>query len=373
MMNKIKCENTISIKDQIETKDYFYIIMDLCNYNLKEYIKMREKPISVEEIKYVLLQLNNAFKIMNNKKINHTDIKLNNILISQERLDKNIIKLSSFCSSKGISNSMSFIDISLTSAPEILLDEEDLSKSDLWSIGIIIYYMYFKEYPYKGKNEHILLNDIKSGKKLKSIDDKELDDLMNKLLKININERLSWEEYFNHNFFKQNNLDMPIFNFKCEEHFKDIKFYCQNCKLNICIYCLEKHNNHKIVSFYNIGLNDDERNKFETLFKYIENNINTLNQIKNNYQSFYNKIGTIKENVLIYKNDTKNNYKNYYIEALEKINEQLKYKFNINFINLEDNYIICEYDIKKDELNKPIQILNSYEESKKKYINRRLK
>ena len=148
MMNKIKCENTISIKDQIETKDYFYIIMDLCKYNLKEYIKMREKPISVEEIKYVLLQLNNTFKIMNNKKINHTDIKLNNILISQERLDKNIIKLSSFCSSKGISNSMSFIDISLTSAPEILLDEEDLSKSGLWSIGIIIYYMYFKEYPY---------------------------------------------------------------------------------------------------------------------------------------------------------------------------------------------------------------------------------
>ena len=32
-----------------------------------------------------------------------------------------------------------------------------------------------------------------------------------------------------------------------------------------------------------------------------------------------------------------------------------------------NNYIICEYDIKKDKINKPIQILNSYEEVKRKY------
>ena len=31
-----------------------------------------------------------------------------------------------------------------------------------------------------------------------------------------------------------------------------------------------------------------------------------------------------------------------------------------------NNYIICEYDIKKDKLNQSIQILNSYEEAKRK-------
>ena len=31
-----------------------------------------------------------------------------------------------------------------------------------------------------------------------------------------------------------------------------------------------------------------------------------------------------------------------------------------------NNYIICEYHIKKDEVNQPIQILNSYEEAKRK-------
>ena len=169
-MNNIKCENSVSIKDKIETKDFYYIIMDLCGYNLEEYIKMREKPISIEEIKHILLQLNNVFKIMYNKKIIHGDLKLSNILISHERLDKSIIKLSDFFSSKKNSNSRSVVDISLTISPEILNDKEDISKCDLWSLGIIIYYMYFQNYPYNGKNEFILLNDINSGKQLNKID-----------------------------------------------------------------------------------------------------------------------------------------------------------------------------------------------------------
>ena len=35
-------------------------------------------------------------------------------------------------------------------------------------------------------------------------------------------------------------------------------------------------------------------------------------------------------------------------------------------IKKTNNYIICEYNIKKDKLNQPIQILNSYEEAKRK-------
>jgi serine/threonine protein kinase len=53
----------------------------------------------------------------------------------------------------------------------------------------------------------MLFKDITSGKKLKSIDDKELNDLMNHLLQINTNKRISWDEYFNHSFFKSDNLD----------------------------------------------------------------------------------------------------------------------------------------------------------------------
>ena len=59
-------------------------------------------------------------------------------------------------------------------APQIYNDEENLSKIDLWSKGIITYYMHFREYPYNGKNEYLLFKNINSGKKLKSIDNEEL-------------------------------------------------------------------------------------------------------------------------------------------------------------------------------------------------------
>ena len=198
IMNKIKKENIVNIKEVIDSNKFIYVVMDLCECNLEEYIKRREKQISINEIKNVLIQINNILKLIPKEKKVHKNLNPNNILISLDSLDKTLIKLC--CFSNIINNTMN--RISLTISPEILNNDKDLSKSDLWSIGIIIYFMYFKEYPYIGKNELMLFKDINSGKKLKSIENKELNDLLNKLLKINIKERLSWNEYFNHSFFE---------------------------------------------------------------------------------------------------------------------------------------------------------------------------
>ena len=375
IMKKIQNENSIEFKEMLETNDYFYIVTEYCEYDLETYINQkRKKPFSVNEIREALIQINNTLKLMIKEQLNHRDLKPKNILISLGTLNKNIIKLSDYGSSKTISKTMSIAGTPLTMAPEILNDEKDLSKGDLWSIGIIIYYMYFNEYPYNGKNEHILFKDITSGKKLKNIDDKELNDLMNRLLQININERISWDEYFNHSFFKSDNLDnknlenLPFFNFKCKIHSQNFNFYCQNCQLNICESCLEKHNTHTIIPFNNIGLNNDEINKSEKLLKEIENNINLLNKIKSEIQSIFHKMKLVKENITIYENDSKNDYKKYYIEVLERINFQLQNKLNFSFLNLmEENNILCEYNITNDELNKSIQLLNSYENVKRNH------
>ena len=55
IMKKIKSENSVSVIEEIEVKDYYYIIMDLCISNLEEHIKMRKNPISIEEIRYILI------------------------------------------------------------------------------------------------------------------------------------------------------------------------------------------------------------------------------------------------------------------------------------------------------------------------------
>ena len=380
IMKKIKTENSVLINEVINNKEYLYIIMDLCEYDLENYIKRRKKPISINEIKEVLNQLNNVFKIMNDKKIIHRDLKPSNILISLDRLDKCLIKLSDYGSSKfnNLSNTITntLNGTPITMAPEILNGENYSFKSDIWSLGIIIYFMLNKKYPYNGKNEVTLLKDINSGKKLKLSNDDKLNDLINKMLKININERISWDEYFNHPFFNQDNIQ--LFKFNCDKHSKIINNYCKECKKNICDNCIEEHSTHKIIPFNKIGLNDNEIKRMENIFKDIDNKLNKFNKMKKDIEDLLIKMKLIKENKLIYENDIDNNYKEYYIKYLENINKILDNN-EIKIIDLTPpknqtfkNEIICIYDIKKDEddyLNNPIRILNCYEEAKKDHPN----
>ena len=125
IMEKMKNENSVNIKEVIESNDYYYIVMEYCEYNLEEYINQkRQTPLSINEIKEVLNQLNNTFKLMQKEKIIHRDLKLSNILICLDKLDKNIIKLLYYSYSKIMTiQSMSFAGTPLTMAHEFLRDE----------------------------------------------------------------------------------------------------------------------------------------------------------------------------------------------------------------------------------------------------------
>ena len=94
----------------------------------------------------------------------------------------------------------------LTMAPEVLNGEKYNYKCDLWSLGIIIYLLFFGKYPYKGDTEIAILRQIdNSGQKsLKHTDDEQLDNLIFSLLVRDPEKRLNWTEYFNHPFFIQN-------------------------------------------------------------------------------------------------------------------------------------------------------------------------
>ena len=91
-------------------------------------------------------------------------------------------------------------------APEVLEGGNCDNKCDLWSIGVIIYQLLFNEFPFKGSTEFELLRSIHSlGLScLKQSKDKNLNDLIFKLLTRQSKERISWEEYFNHPFFSKN-------------------------------------------------------------------------------------------------------------------------------------------------------------------------
>ena len=368
IMKKLKSENSISLIEIIETLDSYFIVSEYCYMTLEEYINKRNNPLSIEEIKELLLDLNNGLKEINDNNIIHKDLKPSNILLSinKSRIDKTCFKISDYGLSKLLDNndSISSNGTPVTMSPEVLKGQTNLisSKSDIWSLGIIIYYLYFKEYPYNGR-EYNIIKQIEEKKKLKSTNNKELDDLIQQMLNPNINKRISWNNYFQHSFFKNNSnnlnqLNLPLFNCKCNIHSKDYYAYCSKCKQNICEMCLNQHNQHNFILFSKIGLSQNEIKQFDNIMKEIDININKIIDIKNEINKFISDIKLINENYSIYENDNNNNYKYYSIECLNIINEKLKLKEIITLPKIEIKDNKKENDINKkriENINKEVK------------------
>ena len=118
----------------------------------------------MEEIKELLIDLNKGLKVMYENKIIHGNIKPSNILLSfnNNNVNKLCLKISDFglsnlykeykeiIISKSIKGKSEFI------SPECLKDEEINDKSDIWSLGILIYYLLFQKYPYNGTEYEII-------------------------------------------------------------------------------------------------------------------------------------------------------------------------------------------------------------------------
>ena len=131
---------------------------------------------------------------MKEKEIIHGNIKLSNILITLNQANQISFNLNIYDSIQFI-NKLDSMPITkqnpiLSKCPEILKGENISNKSDIWSLGIIIYYMLFNKFPYDDKTEYhenIILNQ----NKINNIEDNELKDLLIKMLKVDLNERIS--------------------------------------------------------------------------------------------------------------------------------------------------------------------------------------
>ena len=195
------------------------IIMEKCDNNLKEFIKQRGKGLNTKEIKEKFFELNELFKIIQEKKIIHRDLKLENFLIKYKNKEKTdyIIKLGDYGIGKfkrEFSNSIySGIKGTLeTVAPEVLLEKNSSYENivDIFSLGIILYQLANNlKHPYEENNFQLIIkynnNYEKDNLEIKfdeEIKDDDFKDLIKKMIKLNPKNRLSWDSYFKHQYFK---------------------------------------------------------------------------------------------------------------------------------------------------------------------------
>ena len=209
-LNELKSNNIINYIKTLNTEEYFYIIRDYYYGTLEEFVKVHNKQVSLKEIQMILKDLSNAFKLLNEKNLVHRDIKPSNILLSLNGKNgyKAIlsgIHLIKIYNEKDIS---SLRAIRYICPPEGLKGESINMKYDLWSVGILIYFMIKGKYPFNGSTDVLVLTQIEKGVNLDISSDNDLNDLLKKTLQKNVNQRISWNEFFNHPFLNKEILDI---------------------------------------------------------------------------------------------------------------------------------------------------------------------
>ena len=161
-----------------------------------------------------------ALEYIHNKNIIHRDIKPSNILLN----NNNIIKLSDFGVSKNISifkSTKTLIGTPLYLAPEILKVKEEKKpysfKADIWSLGVTFCHLMSLEFPFEGKGNENVYDNIKKGNKNKKILNennnnyneniskhfsKEFRDLIDEMMTIEPEKRPSAEEILKKDIIK---------------------------------------------------------------------------------------------------------------------------------------------------------------------------
>ncbi len=204
-------------------KIYCFYTYENYLYNVMEYAKGGEltqlinskEPIPENQIKNIFKQIYNAVQYIHNKNIIHRDLKTNNIVFLDE--EKTHVAIIDF----GISSTSSGGDVLKAGTlkylpPEILQGGtfKNSIKIDMWALGIILYLLYFKVFPFEGKNFSDIKkkiyydpvyypNNVKIRKTLKK--------LIEKLLEKNYNTRISCADESFSEYFNDNNLDNDAF------------------------------------------------------------------------------------------------------------------------------------------------------------------
>ena len=214
LLSKLDSKYIIKVYECFISNKRYYLITDYCQYgSLNE--KLRKGNMYNEsQIRYVVLQLLKAVKYLNTKNFLHIEISPEKILIHNITKDShgeelyNIKLLDFFYPS---SNNLIFDNKSTYfcyMAPEVL-EQKYSPTCDIWSIGIIIFQMFFGELPYKGDDD--FKEYVKNIKKIYNYCDNisyEFKDILDKMLNKNPSRRININECLSHPWMHKQNTEI---------------------------------------------------------------------------------------------------------------------------------------------------------------------
>lgn len=132
---------------------------DLFNYVKKQ--KAHRKYIAESKIWHFLIQILRGLKVLHDQKILHRDIKCSNIFLTKE----NNVKLGDLNVSKIAKKGMLYTQTGTPyyASPEVWSDKPYNTKSDIWSLGCVLYEICALQPPFKSDDMQALHKKILKG------------------------------------------------------------------------------------------------------------------------------------------------------------------------------------------------------------------
>ena len=204
--------NIVRLLDHLENTDYIYIVTEYIEGGtLANYFKKKRFNFSERQATNIMSQIANGVKYLHQYGIVHRDLKPDNIMITQQN-DYGVIKIMDFGLSKIVSPNEKMVDgygtLSYV-APEVLLRTPYNKEVDIWSMGVILFYMLSGHLPFRGSKEQEVAEKIVYEPLDFDEDDWEtrtqkVQDLISCCLEKKAEDRITIEQFINHPWFKKN-------------------------------------------------------------------------------------------------------------------------------------------------------------------------
>ena len=232
----------VRITEFYNTDSSYFIISEYCKYG--ELFEQIKYEFSETQIAVMFRQILSGIAYLNSNNIIHRDLKLENILINDieksysTNEDLFLLKIIDFGTAKifdknkrprAVVGSIYYI------APEVILKKYG-KECDMWSLGVILYMFIVGHAPFDGKSNREIMEKIKTGIFLKSEKrwkkaSREVRDLINKLLIVEPEKRLTAFEALKHPWFKVSNSNILYNNISKED--------VLNCISNLLNYTIK--------------------------------------------------------------------------------------------------------------------------------------